>query len=161
MAEPTRRDEKPLRCPRCSEPMRQQHNQRAVIDHCDRCDGSFFDEGEMLALLGRSADPEIWARSNRSRTPSASDISCPRCNNRMQLHPLGHADIDVDIDLCAACGGIWLDGGELDAVMKIGARQLAASAKAKADQAKAESAAPSSSGPELIGQYLSMFPKKK
>jgi Zn-finger nucleic acid-binding protein len=159
---PEARDDVQLQCPRCIKQMRKQRNQRAVIDHCDECDGNFFDEGEMLAMLGKSADPEVWARDNRMRTPSASDIACPRCHARMQLHPLGVNDIDVDIELCAMCGGIWLDGGEVDAVMQIGARQLAQAAKARA-KSKASAKAPPrpESAPQLIGEYLSMFPKPK
>ncbi|HEX2677261.1 MAG TPA: zf-TFIIB domain-containing protein [Polyangiales bacterium] len=146
----TRKDDPQLQCPRCLSKMRKQRNQRATIDHCEQCEGNFFDEGEMLKVLGKSADPEVWARSNRSRTPSASDINCPRCHARMQLHPLAHADIEVDIDFCVACGGIWLDGGEIDAVMRIGSKELAGNAKKKRDR--------QDTGPVMISQYVSMFP---
>ena len=112
----------------------------------------------MLAVLGKSADPEIWARSNRKFTPSASDINCPRCHAPMVLHPLAHGDIEVDIDFCPSCGGIWLDGGELDAVMRIGARQLADASRTK--KKSASKAAPDS-GPALLGEFLSLFPKPK
>ena len=157
MSQPKRPEDAPLQCPRCIKKMRKQRHARAVIDHCEECSGNFFDEGEMLAVLGKSADPEVWARSNRKLTPSASDISCPRCHKRMQLHPLGVEGHEVDIDLCISCGGIWLDGGEIDHVMQIGARQLAASAQAKATKQPKPPAEPDS-GPELIGQFLSLFP---
>jgi Zn-finger nucleic acid-binding protein len=168
---PKRADDSPMQCPRCIKKMRKQKHLKAVIDHCAQCSGNFFDEGEMLAVLGRSADPEIWARSNRKRTPSASDIHCPRCHKRMQLHPLGEGGVDVDIDLCVACGGIWLDGGEVDTVMQLGARALAASAKvsraAKAKVAvsakvasKAKAPTQAESGPEAIGKFLRLFSQK-
>src|SRR5262245_43240247 len=132
MAEKPKRgnDDELLQCPRCIKKMRKQKHPKAVIDHCELCSGSFFDEGEMLAVLGKTADPEIWARANRKRTPSASDIQCPRCHKRMQLHPLGEGELEVDIDLCIQCGGIWLDGGEVDTVMQLGARTLASAANA-------------------------------
>ncbi len=133
--------------------MRKQRHVRAVIDHCDECEGNFFDEGEMLAVLGKSADPEVWARSNRQLTPSPSQLRCPRCHTRMHLQPLNEETVDVDIDLCPGCGGIWLDGGEVDAVMRIGARKLAVKA-AEARNSRKDTA------PELIGRYLSLFPKK-
>ena len=72
MVEKKRTEDAPLQCPRCIKKMRKQRNKRATIDHCEQCEGNFFDEGEMLAVLGKSADPDIWARSNRKRTPSAS-----------------------------------------------------------------------------------------
>ena len=144
--------------------MRKQRHARAVIDHCDQCSGNFFDDGEMLSVLGKAADPEVWARSNRTCTPSVSDINCPRCHKRMQMHPLGVDGVEVDIDFCPGCDGIWLDGGEVDSVMQIGARRLAANAKATRGKAKAPPApklvATDNSAPELIERYLSLFPKK-
>lgn len=116
------------------------------------------DEGEMLAVLGKSADPEVWARSDRKLTPSVSEMTCPRCHARMHMHPLGDDELAVDVDFCLGCGGIWLDGGGVDTVMQIGARKLAANC-AKAGNVKAKSAA-LDTAPELIGRYLSLFPKK-
>ncbi len=151
-------DDQPLQCPRCIKKMRKQRHLKAVIDHCDACQGNFFDEGEMLAVLGKVADPEVWARGDRKRTPCASEITCPRCHKRMHMHPLGDDTLAVDVDFCLSCGGIWLDGGEVDAVMQIGARSLAAEAQ-QARKTKPQTKPPDTA-PGLIGQYLSLFPKK-
>jgi Zn-finger nucleic acid-binding protein len=184
--------EKVMQCPRCLTKLHKQSHARAVIDHCESCAGSFFDEGEMLKVLGKSADPEVWARANRTRTPCASELSCPRCFMRMHMHPLAHKQggesIDVDVDFCPGCGGIWLDGGEVDSVMQIGARNLGADASKKAAHAGAERAAQGAtqtatergikragaadpadaapgeaggSGPEMLKEFLSLFPKAK
>jgi len=41
-------------------------------------------------------------------------MDCPVCNNAMITLELE----DVEIDYCAGCGGIWLDAGELELLLK-------------------------------------------
>lgn len=130
MAEPTTAT---LTCPRCREAMTVVQNRRAVIDRCASCKGTFFDQGEMIRLLGESADPKYWLQAASSSQVGVSEIDCPRCTTGMALRKLAAADLQVEIDHCGACGGLWLDGGEVDTVMRIGARQLA---RAKGEQAK-------------------------
>lgn len=43
-------------------------------------------------------------------------LRCPRCNDHT-LRKKQHASIEVDI--CERCKGIWLDRGELDAVLNL------------------------------------------
>lgn len=40
-------------------------------------------------------------------------MDCPACHNAMITLELG----EVEIDHCTACGGIWLDSGELDVLL--------------------------------------------
>ena len=40
-------------------------------------------------------------------------MDCPACKNAMITLELA----DVEIDHCVGCGGIWLDGGELELLM--------------------------------------------
>lgn len=51
-------------------------------------------------------------------------LECPACREAMIAVEYG----DVEVDTCVACGGVWLDGGELEAL--VGA---ALPPKAKAD----------------------------
>ncbi|MFP4058799.1 MAG: zf-TFIIB domain-containing protein [Candidatus Brocadiia bacterium] len=40
-------------------------------------------------------------------------LECPRCGE-----PLVVAEYElIEVDSCAACGGLWLDGGELEALL--------------------------------------------
>lgn len=120
-----------LSCPRCREGMKELPNRRAVIDRCDQCKGTFFDQGEMIRLLGESADPKYWLQAATSRQAGLSEIDCPRCKAGMALRRLASDELQVEVDHCGECGGLWLDGGEVDVVMRIGARQLA---REKAEQ---------------------------
>lgn len=36
-------------------------------------------------------------------------MQCPKCSNDMTLKKI----LDVEIDICQSCKGIWLDEGEL------------------------------------------------
>ena len=47
-------------------------------------------------------------------------MDCPVCNNAMITLELA----EVEVDYCVACGGIWLDAGELE--MLLGAPEKAA-----------------------------------
>lgn len=60
------------------------------------------------------------------REPSAL-IECPKCHIRMErLDTAG-----VEVDRCLRCGGIWLDQGELDTLLR--ARNVVAGAIARLD----------------------------
>lgn len=39
-------------------------------------------------------------------------MKCPKCNGELQARTRG----EVEIDVCQACGGIWLDSGELEKI---------------------------------------------
>jgi len=79
-----------------------------AVDQCPRCRGVWLDAGELESLLraGDGAAPDLSLIN-----PAPSDIKCPRCGDKMRrgglLNPLLLAD------RCSACGGFWLDSGEL------------------------------------------------
>jgi uncharacterized protein len=39
-------------------------------------------------------------------------MKCPKCGGNLAERPMGH----VKVDVCADCGGMWLDAGELELV---------------------------------------------
>ena len=49
-----------------------------------------------------------------SREPGFGPLSCPRCAGAMQAVGTNQG---VEIDQCLECGAIWLDAGELDALL--------------------------------------------
>jgi Zn-finger nucleic acid-binding protein len=40
---------------------------------------------------------------------SMSERNCIKCDEKLKLHTI----LDVEIDLCPGCGGMWLDDGEI------------------------------------------------
>jgi Zn-finger nucleic acid-binding protein len=85
----------------------------------------FLDEGELERIQAtvekdhRTAleQPQdtvtegIQARLNEEMGP----IQCPKCGTLMDSHRYGMGSQTV-VDSCLGCGGMWLDGGELEAL---------------------------------------------
>src|SRR5262249_10149751 len=118
-------------CPRCSQWMAQRVAQprpgaRAVkADVCETCGGIWLDEYELADVsdaLGKLPFriEEIRAVGRRG----AGIAACPRCSTGAVEITL----LDVAIDVCLGCRGVWLDGGEYEALARAGA--MAASPEA-------------------------------
>ncbi|MDD5208438.1 MAG: zf-TFIIB domain-containing protein [Elusimicrobiales bacterium] len=79
-----------------------------AVDQCPGCRGVWLDAGELEAVLGAGGGA---ATDLALIAPGLSDLKCPRCGDKMRrgglVNPLLLAD------KCSACGGFWLDGGEL------------------------------------------------
>ncbi|HET8563236.1 MAG TPA: zf-TFIIB domain-containing protein, partial [Candidatus Binatia bacterium] len=45
-------------------------------------------------------------------------FTCPKCSGKLETYTF----MGVVLDRCAACGGIWMDQGELETVLKKAAR---------------------------------------
>jgi Zn-finger nucleic acid-binding protein len=89
---------------------------RAVeADVCGQC-GSLWLDGHELAEIS----PELGGLPHRMDEIRAFGVAgkgiprCPRCGQV----PLEIALLDVPIDICPDCAGVWLDGGEYDALAR-------------------------------------------
>ena len=85
-------------------------------DACPSCGGLFLDQGELGALAARRDLERLLAAD---AVEDDSDFGCPACGEGMGEAPLlgFHAGVDV----CRACGGVWLDPGELALARDAGA----------------------------------------
>jgi len=99
-----------------------------VIDECPQCHGIFLDDGELFKIeRDRTTDhsPALSDPASGSVAPTHEvrqasrqkkrTVSCPSCDGPMLEHEHGYFS-GVLIDTCIACGGIWLDRGELQAI---------------------------------------------
>lgn len=99
-------------CPRCGVDLRQEVVHGEKVDRCPDCKGIFFDSGELdhisrlTEILNRIEldEPEITC-SGQGRQP----LRCPEDDFPMEVRLVA----GVEVDYCPACGGYWLDGGEL------------------------------------------------
>lgn len=104
-----------MKCPRDGAVMTFTDDGTHMRNRCPGCSGLLLDEAEVAAALGQgrkrsgAIGPERIAALPQGRLP------CPRDGKPMRV--LDHQG--VEIDLCADCGSLWLDAGELE---KIGAR---------------------------------------
>jgi Zn-finger nucleic acid-binding protein len=111
-----------MRCPACERELSDVPVGEVTVDVCEGgCGGIWFDHRELARLeqahgadtaklLEVSRDPAVELDQERKRT-------CPRCEETMPMkrHLFSPAS-KVVVDECPACGGVWLDVGELGAV---------------------------------------------
>ena len=112
-------------CPRCDgflEPLSVQEVGASFIAHrCSKCDGRFFQAGDLEKVDDIIAPTLFEIR----RIPSASEQQrrayCPVCPEKVIMTKAEHRrDSKVIIDICPSCKGTWLDKGELDAIQTEG-----------------------------------------
>jgi hypothetical protein len=101
-----------MQCPVCRQPLVALEFQSVETDFCPRCHGVWLDHGEIGLLLKSRPDfMPAW------KTPAArtGDRPCPHCTRKMQVRSLAG---DVEVDACPRDHGIWLDKGELQAIIQ-------------------------------------------
>lgn len=94
-------------------------------DYCPRCGGIWLDRGELGLLLRRTLDLPPAEIQN----PKSGARACPHCTRKMTIAQLPGAGVEVD--LCPHDHGIWLDKGELRAIMGAGTDRESAAALAE------------------------------
>lgn len=110
-----------LRCPRTGTPLARLRVGGVDTDVCEDCGGLWLDHAELArfdrpdAVFGdaivahlRQFAPGLVDRSQRLRCPRHPEVV-------MQRRPYS-TGVRVEIDVCAACGGVWLDTDELAAI---------------------------------------------
>lgn len=108
-----------LRCPACGKEMQKIFipSQGVNIDICmDGCGGLFFDNRElqMFDEKNENIDDIIQAVENNDFKPVDDSLPryCPACGAKM-VKNFASIKKEVQIDECYACGGKFLDNGEL------------------------------------------------
>lgn len=100
------------------------------VDVCGRCQGLWFDRGELerfpdrpslRPLLATAAQASSRCRKGGHLVPRAmaacatcrsEPLGCPSCGGRLALV----STRVCTVDLCAHCGGTWLDAGKFEAL---------------------------------------------
>jgi len=116
----------PMDCPRDKAKLFPANYEDGVFtDACPKCKGMFLDRGELekieevrerdwSEMAGRMPDV-IAGAFERARQKAGSEILCPRCGSEMETREYAYCSL-VMINKCVRCGGIWLDGGEIEAL---------------------------------------------
>ena len=106
-----------MRCPNHKEPLLVLEYEGIEVDYCDDCHGVWLDPEEMALLFGAEHG---WEQALR---PTAGEHlikerskRCPRCGVSMHKRVAG-ATTPVTCDLCPRGHGLWLDAGELHALI--------------------------------------------
>jgi Zn-finger nucleic acid-binding protein len=107
-------------CPRCNLPLSSETHGDIVMEHCDRCGGWWMDPDDLKAILDTIQLPVEGqtVRAGVDLTGVQEDAPCPRCG--VPMEPFNYAgDSGILLDRCRSCGGLWLDGGDLERVLQV------------------------------------------
>ncbi|MBL7106253.1 MAG: zf-TFIIB domain-containing protein [Phycisphaerae bacterium] len=110
-----------MKCPACGNSLQQITIEDITVNLCKGgCGGIWFDNFELKkfdeqhesagqALLDIERDGSVVVdRSKR--------LKCPKCNDVVMMRHFFSIKKSVEVDECPACGGYWLDAGELAAI---------------------------------------------
>jgi Zn-finger nucleic acid-binding protein len=114
-----------MRCPRDqSDLLARVYEGDVEIDQCPSCAGMFLDKGELEAIqakVERDQRKDVLASVTaegdflEAASDSSGPVDCPKCGARMERRRYGFGSETV-IDECPKGCGLWLDGGELQAL---------------------------------------------
>lgn len=100
-------------CPREQREMEHQGYWKYARHACPACRGIFVLENDVMEKLGAAGgDLEAVAEVKLDNVHD-SKLACPKDGTTMKAVRLGSAEIDV----CAACHGLWLDRGEYEKII--------------------------------------------
>lgn len=121
-----------MKCPACSGEMVEKDFGGVLVDVCkDGCKGIWFDWFELQKLdennegLGTALDDAL--AEGRVSDAGRGQIACPKCSVPMHIHKYKFSK-DVNVDECYACGGFFLDAGELAVIRETFMDEAAAQA---------------------------------
>jgi Zn-finger nucleic acid-binding protein len=107
-----------MQCPRCSNELQTATAGGVHVDVCQNgCGGIWFDAFE-LEKMDEPDESAGWLIDNIRidlgvTVDTNAPIQCPRCDGLELMRQRYPNDHRLMIDKCRACGGIWLDFGEL------------------------------------------------
>lgn len=97
----------------------ERHASGATIERCPSCRGAFATHEAMatvdtfgFAERRRTSPLVIMRRAAAGPTPR---ITCPACAEETTRREWSFGTL-VMVDICVECRGVWMDGGELEAI---------------------------------------------
>ena len=106
-------------CPICENPLVILELDQIEIDHCLNCGGIWLDAGELELLLVTDKERERFIKLLiEAESVNEKKYPCPICNKKMGKVFVGE-EKKILIDKCKRNHGLWLDKGELEAVIEL------------------------------------------
>ena len=110
-----------MQCPRCRNSLSTVRAGSLETDICHSCAGIWFDRFELSKvdeaheLLGEFLVDELVPR-DRLLVATSPRMHCPRDTDVVMMRRRFSPKQPIMIDECPACGGVWLDADELNAI---------------------------------------------
>ena len=126
-----------MKCPREGTTLVFVDDGRHLRDRCPECEGVLLDREELAAALGKGQGRKVALAADKVASLPEGKLACPRDGTAMRR--LDHQQ--VELDLCPACGSLWLDRGELEKIRGLKGAGAGAGRKAALAGAAAVAAA--------------------
>ena len=112
-----------MNCPACDKSLAEKTVESITVDVCeDGCGGIWFDnfELEKIDTATESAGEGLLevARDESITVDHTARRKCPKCDNQIMMRHFASSNRQVEVDECPACGGVWLDPGELQKISR-------------------------------------------
>lgn len=106
-------------CPDCREPLVVIELEGVEIDRCVACHGTWLDAGELeqIVELAGIKPGQLTRAVHAADRGRRGQRRCPRCRRKMDIIFIGDAPA-VEVDHCPLGHGLWLDTGEMRAIVK-------------------------------------------
>ncbi len=109
-----------MNCPVCKKPLIILELEQIEIDYCVDCGGIWLDANELELLLDDETAYQRVVDSGRLLEKTRErKRKCPLCRKKMLKLEVGDTE-PVTYDACPQGEGIWLDQGELEAIIRFG-----------------------------------------
>lgn len=89
-----------------------------TISRCTSCRGAFAEYEALIAIetAGREKKRSVAAgAARRGYDPPTEKMGCPSCSGETTRREWSIGTL-LFVDVCIECRGVWLDGGELEAI---------------------------------------------
>jgi Zn-finger nucleic acid-binding protein len=112
-----------MKCPRDGAALARVEILGLDLDKCHQCDGLWCDRGELERLRDAKVEGVEEALERKYGNPQLqkgavdAHMRCPRCGTARLLEFAYTFVSPVRIDRCEQCHGLWLDAGELNAIV--------------------------------------------
>jgi Zn-finger nucleic acid-binding protein len=108
-------------CPRCSNELKQADLSDVPVHECPQCHGVWFARGGLEQTADRTAPDLAWIdfglwNDHELFNVTESALKCPADGQGMAA--IQYGETGVVVDHCVKCGGVWLDAGEFENIIK-------------------------------------------
>lgn len=111
-------NEKTLYCPKClGVALVERMHSGVLIHECPCCSGIWLNKGELNRIAHPAEGDLEYCSKEDIAEDRSSDFACPLCPNVMMKKVNFISYSDIAMDYCEKCEGLWLDRGELDAII--------------------------------------------
>jgi len=117
-----------FRCPACEQTLKEYIARHGLVHACDGGCGGVWLDSQVLDYFRSPSEPMGESLLEIRRNPAAHVDPgrrriCPKCRFYSMEKYNFSPDTKVVLDACNRCGGIWLDGGDLDSIREIARRK--------------------------------------